>query len=277
MKTRIILFATALVLSLWGCDKEEISTFTSDDAGIYFQRMSSYIYGTTTENYADSVAYSFASAKATVKSAVLSATVRTMGKVADHDRPFKVVIDEEGTTAVRGQHFEVDLDTLVVPAGKSTAYVRVRFFRTDDIMEKAVRLVLRLEENDYFKCYLQEYKNTNSYAATGAQISGVTYKFSISEMYTEPSYWNMFGGDFFGPWTSKKYVVVNQVIGVTPSDWSNAGYAGAKVQYGRFNFFALAVQKYLQEQADAGTPVKDSNGEYMQLGSSYLVDYSKYE
>ena len=46
---------------------------------------------------------------------------------------------------------------------------------------------------------------------------------------------------------------------------------------GRFNFFALAVQKYLQEQADAGTPELDSDGEYMQLDPSYSVDYSRYE
>ena len=60
------------------CEKKEISMFTTDDAGIYFQRVTSYIYGSTTENYGDSVAYSFVSAQATAKSVVLSATVRTM-------------------------------------------------------------------------------------------------------------------------------------------------------------------------------------------------------
>ena len=277
MKSRIILFTMALLLSLWGCDKEEISTFTSDDAGIYFQRVNSYIYGSTTEYYGDSISYSFASAKATAKTATLSATVRTMGKVVDYDRPFKVVIDEEGTNGIEGKHFEVNLDTAVVPAGKSTAYVRVRFNRTEDMMEKAVRVALRLEDNEYFKCYFPEYKNTNAYASTGAQIHGTLFAFSISEMYTEPGYWTSFGGDFFGPWTSKKYVIVNQVCGLTPSDWANGGYAGTKVQYGRFSFFALSVQKYLQEQADAGTPVIDVDGKYMQLASSYSVDYSKYE
>ena len=119
MKWRNIL----LVLALWGlagaCEKKEIPMFTTDDAGIYFQRVTSYIYGSTTENYGDSVAYSFVSAQATAKSAVLSATVRTMGKVADYDRPFKVVVDQEGTTAIEGKHYEGDLDTVVVPAGAS--------------------------------------------------------------------------------------------------------------------------------------------------------------
>lgn len=277
MKWKIILFVLSLTLVFSACEKQDISVFTTDDSGIYFQRVTSYIYNSTTEYYGDSVAYSFASAKASVKNVVLSATIRTMGKVVDYDRPFKVVVDQEGTTAIEGKHYEVNLDTVVVPAGKSTAYVRVRFFRTDDMMEKAVRLAIRLEDNEYFKCYFPEYKNTNAYSATGVMIHGDEFVFSLSEMYTEPWYWSMFGDGFFGNWTPKKFLVVNSVCGLSAADWDNAGYAGAKIQYGRFNFFTTTVQKYLQEQADAGTPELDSDGSYMQLAPSYSVDYSRYE
>ena len=277
MKWKIILFVSSLTLVFSACEKQDISVFTTDDSGIYFQRVTSYIYNSTTEYYGDSVAYSFASAKASVKNVVLSATIRTMGKVVDYDRPFKVVVDQEGTTAIEGKHYEVNLDTVVVPAGKSTAYVRVRFFRTDDMMEKAVRLAIRLEDNEYFKCYFPEYKNTNAYSATGVMIHGDEFVFSLSEMYTEPWYWSMFGDGFFGNWTPKKFLVVNSVCGLSAADWDNAGYAGAKIQYGRFNFFTTTVQKYLQEQADAGTPELDSDGSYMQLAPSYSVDYYRYE
>ena len=277
MKWKIILFVSSLTLVFCACEKQDISVFTTDDSGIYFQRVTSYIYNSTTEYYGDSVAYSFASAKASVKSVVLSPTIRTMGKVVDYDRPFKVVVDQEGTTAIEGKHYDVNLDTVVVPAGKSTAYVRVRFFRTDDMMEKAVRLAIRLEDNEYFKCYFPEYKNTNAYSATGVMIHGDEFVFSLSEMYTEPWYWSMFGDGFFGNWTPKKFLVVNSVCGLSAADWDNAGYAGAKIQYGRFNFFTTTVQKYLQEQADAGTPELDSDGSYMQLAPSYSVDYSRYE
>ena len=106
MKWKNILLVLALWVVAGACEKKEIPMFTTDDAGIYFQRVTSYIYGSTTENYGDSVAYSFVSAQATAKSVVLSATVRTMGKVADYDRPFKVVVDQEGTTAIEGKHYE---------------------------------------------------------------------------------------------------------------------------------------------------------------------------
>ena len=55
------------------------------------------------------------------------------------------------------------------------------------------------------------------------------------------------------------------VCGFTMDDWNNAGGTGVKIIYGRCGFFATMVQKYLQEQADAGTPVVDSDGKYMQL------------
>ena len=156
------------------CEKQDSSIFTTDDAGIYFQMVTMSIYGTTTEYYTDSLSSSFASVRASAKSAVLAATVRTMGKVADYDRPFKVVVDKEGSTAVEGEHYEIDLDTLVVRAGESSARVRVRFFRTADLMKRTIRLVLRLEDNEYFKCYFPEYKNTNAYRATG-RISGQNF------------------------------------------------------------------------------------------------------
>ena len=74
MKWKIILFVLSLTLVFSACEKQDISVFTTDDSGIYFQRVTSYIYNSTTEYYGDSLAYSFASAKASIKSAVLSAT-----------------------------------------------------------------------------------------------------------------------------------------------------------------------------------------------------------
>ena len=262
---------------LGACEEQDIPVFTTDDAGIYFQRVTNSYYGTTTEFYSTSLSYSFVSLRASQKGAILSATVRTMGKVVDYDRPVRVKIDEEETTAVEGKHYEVDLDTVVIRAGESSALVRVYYFRADDLMEEEIRLALRLDDNEHFKCYFPEYKNTNSYTSTGTMIRGDQFVFSLSEMYTEPGFWSRYGVDYFGVWTPKKYLVVNSVCVLSPDDWDYGGVSGTKVQYGRLNFFAVAVQKYLQEQADAGEPVLDSDGQYMQLAPAFVVDYSRYE
>jgi len=278
MKLRIILFALISFPFLWSCDKKEIPVFASDDAGIYFQRLTNAVYGSTTEYYGDSTDFSFAGTNAYYTSHVLCAPVLTMGKVVDYDRPFKVVVDMEETTAVEGKDFEIELDSLVIKAGTSKAEVPVRIIRTETLLEKTLKIVLRLQENEHFKCYLETYKNTNLYTAKGEQISGVRYVFTFNEMYTQPNFWKNYAEkDYFGEWTAKKYQVVNQVCGLTPIDWRYANYYGYKMQSARLPFFARTVRIYLQEQADAGNPVTDSDGKYMQLAPNYEVDYSDYQ
>ena len=278
MKLRIILFALISFPFLWSCDKKEIPVFASDDAGIYFQRLTNAVYGSTTEYYGDSTDFSFAGTNAYYTSHVLYAPVLTMGKVVDYDRPFKVVVDMEETTAVEGKDFEIELDSLVIKAGTSKAEVPVRIIRTETLLEKTLKIVLRLQENEHFKCYLETYKNTNLYTAKGEQISGVRYVFTFNEMYTQPNFWKNYAEkDYFGEWTAKKYHVVNQVCGLTPIDWRYANYYGYKMQSARLPFFARTVRIYLQEQADAGNPVTDSDGKYMQLAPNYEVDYSDYQ
>ena len=278
MKLRIILFALISFPFLWSCDKKEIPVFASDDAGIYFQRLTNAVYGSTTEYYGDSTDFSFAGTNAYYTSHVLYAPVLTMGKVVDYDRPFKVVVDMEETTAVEGKDFEIELDSLVIKAGTSKAEVPVRIIRTETLLEKTLKIVLRLQENEHFKCYLETYKNTNLYTAKGEQISGVRYVFTFNEMYTQPNFWKNYAEkDYFAEWTAKKYQVVNQVCGLTPIDWQYANYYGYKMQSARLPFFARTVRIYLQEQADAGNPVTDSDGKYMQLAPNYEVDYSDYQ
>ena len=278
MKLRIILFALISFPFLWSCDKKEIPVFASDDAGIYFQRLTNAVYGSTTEYYGDSTDFSFAGTNAYYTSHVLYAPVLTLGKVVDYDRPFKVVVDMEETTAVEGKDFEIELDSLVIKAGTSKAEVPVRIIRTETLLEKTLKIVLRLQENEHFKCYLETYKNTNLYTAKGEQISGVRYVFTFNEMYTQPNFWKNYAEkDYFGEWTAKKYQVVNQVCGLTPIDWRYANYYGYKMQSARLPFFARTVRIYLQEQADAGNPVTDSDGKYMQLAPNYEVDYSDYQ
>lgn len=80
MKLRIILFALISFPFLWSCDKKEIPVFASDDAGIYFQRLTNAVYGSTTEYYGDSTDFSFAGANAYYRSHMLYAPVLTMGK-----------------------------------------------------------------------------------------------------------------------------------------------------------------------------------------------------
>ena len=277
MKMKKILYLILLPLVFTACETKDIPVYTSDDAALYFQRTASYVLGGTSVTYSNSAEFTFAGAAAEKTSLTYSAEVRTMGNVVDYDRPFKVEIDKEMSTGIQGVHFDTNLDTLEIKAGKSKANVRITFYRTPDLLDSTITVVLHLVENDYFNVRIDEYKKTNQWNSTSENLDGTRYTFKFNEQYSEPTYWSSFGEDFFGPWTPQKYIVVNSVMGWTVNDWSRAGYAGAKVSYGRLGFAAKAARDYLQEQADNDTPIKDKDGSYMQLADSYTVDYSRYE
>lgn len=277
MKLRTILFALTSFPLLWSCDKQEIPMFDSNDAGIYFQKQTSYAIGSSTEYYGDSTFFSFIGADASYTSYKLSVPVLTMGKVTDYDRPFKLIVDKEKSTAVEGKDFEIDHDALVIKAGTSKTEVPVRFIRTDQLLKDTLKIVLRLEENEHFKCYLETYKNTNLHTEKGEQVSGVRYVFAFSEKYSEPAFWKKKAKDYFGEWTPLKYRLVNQLCGFTMTTWSNADKTGNKLTTARLPIFAKTVRSYLQERADAKKPVPDSDGGYMQLAPDYAVDYSNYQ
>ncbi len=278
------LLLVALVFFFASCEKSEIINFTSDDCGIYFQRISgtsmpadgSNIY-ITTNQYTDSMTFSFVQEKSSTTDVIVGVPIVGMGKVKDYKRPIRVVLDEERTNAVRGVDYEVNLDTVNMPANAGKTSLRVRLLRTDVLLTETKRVAFRLVENEYFKLHIQSYKTSSNWQATADTVSAVEFAVVFNEQYTEPFYYMIFGKDFWGPWTPKKYQVLNQVMGWTDGDWDKAGESGAKVAYGRFDFAAKATQRYLQEMADAKTPVLDSDGSYMQLADKYAVDYSKYD
>ena len=248
MKTKKILYLFLLPLIFTACETKDIPVYTSDDAALYFQRTASYIWGSTTVTYSNSTEFTFAGAAAEKNSVTYSAEVRTMGNVTDYDRPFKVEIDKEMSTGIQGVHFDTNLDTLKIKAGKSNAYVRITFYRTPDLLDSTLTVVLHLIENEHFNARIDEYKKTNQWNSSSENLDGTRYTFKFNEQYSEPTYWSWFGEGFLGPWTPQKYIVVNSVMGWTVNDWSQAGQAGAKVSYGRLGFAAKAVRNYLQEQ-----------------------------
>lgn len=274
MKKRNIFYALLLLMMASACSKDDIMTFNIEESGVYFQYGWQTRFFLNIDAYMDSIDYSFSTANEEVTDTVLATRVRTMGKVRDYDRPFTVVVDKEQTTAIEGTHYTIDYSKAVVPAGKSEVEFPVHFFRTPDLMNEKVTLVLKLEDNEHFKVYFDEQKNTNIYNSVGEQIKARYFIFKISEIYTEPGYW-MLAADYLGEWTISKFRLVNKLFDVPVSDWDHAGWDGSKVQYGYFVQWAFKLRQYLQDAADSGNPVMDEDtGTYMQLAPGYEVDYS---
>lgn len=266
--------AMLFMLFCLSCSQEEVEPYSGIESGIFIQQVATTdVYGNP-YSYRDSVAYSFAGAASNVESAVVSVFVQTTGGPKNYDRSYVLEV-MDGTTGVEGIDFTLADNDFVVKAHQVADTVRLRLIRTATLRKKTLRLKVGLKANEYFELPFEHYKNSSSWSVDGPQNSATTYVVNYSEAYSEPFYWMFFGDDYFGRFSSARFLALLEVMGWTTTDWNNAGMSGAKVAFGKFDYAARALQKYLQEMADAGTPVYDDDGTLMQLPATYAVDYSK--
>jgi len=270
---KILLYTAVAALTLAGCGKEDIETYGLDDSRIYFQEQN-YTGSNGAAGYTTSMKFSFVGYSLDFTSVVFGGTVKIMGEVKDYDRPFKVMVDEENTTMIAGESYEINFDTLRVKAGENSCKVNVRFLRSKRLHEGEDTLTLKLVPNEHFNL-LDNYKASNNWQNTTANdIDGSRYQFIISELYSQPGAWGQYVGSYFGTWTITKFVHINSFFDFSNDDWTYHNGASSKITQARMPFYAKEFQKELQRLADAGTPVREEDGSLMQLPSPYNVNYN---
>lgn len=267
----ILIVLTPCILAL-ACKKQDIPVFNSEMSGIYFQSGLNMHSQTIADTYYDSTVFTFTAAPLNAIDTILRTRVATMGKVRDYPRPFKVFADPALSTAMEGKHFEIDHNSAIIPAGANEAYIHVKFNRTVDMLDNSFTLVLKLQDNDHFKVYMEKQRSSEIYGF-GSDVYADRFKFIVSEIYSQPPSWNSYSS-YWGKWTATKYKYINAVLGWTTYDWTTGWSTGTgPVSTGGMNPAALTVRNALQALADAGTPMLDEDGLGMQLGTNYLVVY----
>lgn len=253
------------------CEKEPLlyQGEESNVSGIYFYAVATTDINRNPLSYTDSLSYSFQNDASTVQIRVLNLNLRSLGNVANTDRPF--IVKVVGGSAVEGQDFEKLADQYMMPAGKSTVSVPVRLLRTPKLMERALTIDFQLVENEHFKLLLPNLVNIGN----KKNMDATRFRINFSEIINEPSYYNWFGGSYFGDWSVKKFKLINELMEWKTSDWVGAGGAGSPVALGRFAFAANTMKLYLEKKVSEKDPIYEADGKtFMQLGPSYMVDYS---
>ncbi|MCI6618083.1 MAG: DUF4843 domain-containing protein [Prevotella sp.] len=280
MKTRHInarFLFLILVLALVSCAEDEIKTYDGIKSGLMIQEIRSYDQYGNPVAYQDSISYSFAGAKDDTKLMRARLIVKTIGPTVDYPRPYILNVVTEETTAVLDADFNLSGNDFIVRPYQASDTVYITLLRTAKLHRQTLRIKVKIEPNEFFEIPILTYKNSSSWSVDGPTNSATSYLIKFDEKYKQPFYWTYFGKRYFGTFSSAKFIELNKVMGWTLDDWNKAGQSGSKVAGGKFDFAARALQKHLQSLADAGTPVLDDDGKYMQLANAYAVDYSKYD
>ena len=151
------LLLVLIVLSVAGCQKDNIMVFDINDGGVLFPGAGD---GMTYKGYnaSDKVYYvneSFLNVPLTQDKYIVDFPVRVSGDSLKHDRVVAFDLDPEITTALPSQYKIVDA---IIPAGKQ--YGRIRFELTrDPILNNAsVKVGIILKDSDDLKVGSNEYK-----------------------------------------------------------------------------------------------------------------------
>ena len=272
MKRYIIPLFSLLGIALLGaCSEEDFTSFDGQKSGIFMRRTVSTDINGTPLAYSDSMSVTFASYSDDTEKLRAYVPVYVMGEVKNYDRKFKLTVNKERSTAVEGVDYELSDTACYIPAGQASRNVFYYIKKTARLDNESVRIVFELQDNENFTAELEKYKNKANWAESGNELCGTRYKIIFNNIWEMPYQWSSWGDYYLGTWSVKKEKLLDNLMG-----WQHSEF-DSKANYGKMPYLAKKLQKHLQEQADAGTPVTEDDGSYMQLVSPYLVDYSKYE
>ena len=97
--------ALVAIVFMAACSEEDFTSFDGKKSGIYIQRTTTTDINGTPLAYSDSMVFTFANYKEEVVEYKLYLPVKIMGDVKDYDRPFKLSVNKELSTAVENEDY----------------------------------------------------------------------------------------------------------------------------------------------------------------------------
>lgn len=273
------LFLTGLLL--WtGCTKEEIDTYSGQDA-IYFAQQWGIPHFNNNINPDGSnknwhQAYSkIGFGEMIVNDSLLVLNIQTLGYVKDYDRVFKVEVVADSTTALEGSEYEILDNDLMIPAGQASTTMRILFHKTPRMNDENLQLQLRLIPGEHFVLPFGNdgFGRMPIVHSNGALMeefdlnkNPAIHNIYVNNFLVRPARWAVFE-HVMGVWSEKKYRLLldytGEMLGWTVATWNDNDKMwppGTGYQVG-LNYLG----KYLKEQYDKGREywVLDPDGTMM--------------
>lgn len=223
------LFAAAAFLS--SCSKESMQPY-SGGAGIYI----------TGNTHNDSTRYSFAVKNSSRVKDTIWVNVRITGAAAEKDRAVLFTAVDSLTTAQKGTHYELLPHT--IPAGAFTGKLGIVVFRTPDLLQKTVKLGMRLSTTPHF---------------TASIKTDLDYTILLNDILTKPDNWDRPLVFFLGAYSQVKHRFMIDVLGIAeyPTDPKVPG----SFTVAELLFFQGKMQNALAAyNATHPVPMQDENG-----------------
>jgi uncharacterized protein DUF4843 len=271
IKYMLVLLVTGL--SLASCKKEMMGYEGME--GVYFAVRSGPYYATPSSwPYRPYTNVEFVKYSGNVQELSINIKVMITGPVKDYDRPFRVEVNPDSTNAQAGVHYLPFPETCIIPANAIEGYIPVTLKRTADMKLENKKIGLRLVANEHFGLSFPDWKAIPDLGLTSrgndTAWNDNLHTINVSDLMVQPVVWrgsvvagtNRETGSW-GAFTRKKMELMCQLFNLTYADFSS----DITMTLVLSNLIASEMTRYLVNQFNAGTPVKEDDGRLMWAGS----------
>lgn len=244
-----MIIAFILVVFVSAC-KKPLNTYEGKDSIYFNEAVRLPVF--SSEVLRDSTVVSFSLVKA--QDSIVEMVIKSTGAISTEDRPYQLVINPVSTLK-EGVHFQFLKNQGTIKKNKLTDTVKLKFFRSADLLTNTLLLSFDLKENEHFVTTLKNRViNTN----TGKKISAINYRWFVNDIIKKPGRWQDF---YFGNFTRKKLLLMASILNFEPV------YLDATVSIAEAVAFGKYMQRYLNEQKLLGNIILEDDGSLMAMGS----------
>ena len=200
------------------------------------------------------------------------------GQEKDYPRPFKVIVNQDSTTAREGIDYEALQDEYVVEANNSVAYIPVTLYRQPEMKDETITLGLKLVANDYFSLTFQNFEQLEGHTNGDVvydSLNATMHTIRINDLLTQPTNWlgstDASGKEFnvFGVFTEKKFNLICKEFNLTYADFMDSNIMNYTYQM----LIGRKMAKLLNEAYHSGNPYLEEDGRLMWVDG---CDYTSY-
>lgn len=250
---KYILISLSLVLGvlLYSCQKATEMRYIG---------VTNAVFGTTSDTLTP-IVYSFLEHPEVKDIDTIYVPVRIQGNRAHIDRPIKISVVKDSTTAVEGKHYEALKTQYVIPADSGSIQVPVIIKKGDNLLNlSTVKIGLRIEPNEYFG------------SNPGYQYTSVTFSNTLKK----PVWWSYWESNL-PKFTMTAYSLVTKITGRTSfsnsADGSSLFYVSVYAMTSVWNPFFTSTSRDVQSL----TTWVDNHPEWVLTKHANDNDYDFYQ
>ncbi|UYQ92661.1 DUF4843 domain-containing protein [Chitinophaga horti] len=272
---RLITGMMLLVLTLTTASCKKDMMEYEGIVGVYFAARSGPYYAAPNSwPFRSFTNVEFVSQPADVNEVKLQIPVMITGPMKNYDRVFLVEVNPDSTSALEKVHYQAFPRTCTIPANAIQGFVPITVMRTADMLTENKRLGLRLVANENFGLSFPKWRaipdlGTGSVGADTV-FDATLHMININDLMVEPAVWRgkmvpetKQETGLWGVFSRKKLELMCQLLHLTYQDFSSDATMPTILS----SLIANEMARYLKDQFNAGTPVKEDDGRLMWCGS----------